>query len=33
MNVRLASAADAAAVADILNHYIRHTTVSFKPHE
>ncbi len=33
MNVRLAGAADAAAVADILNHYIRHTTVSFKPHE
>ena len=33
MNVRPASAADAAAVADILNHYIRHTTVSFKPHE
>ena len=32
MNVRLASAADAAAVADILNHYIRNTTVSFKPH-
>ncbi len=33
MNVRLAGAADAAAVADILNHYIRHTTVSFKPRE
>lgn len=33
MTIRLAKAADAAAVAEILNHYIRHTTVSFKPQE
>ena len=33
MTVRRAGPEDAAPVAAILNHYIRHTTVSFKPHE
>ena len=33
MIVRAAVQSDAAAIAAILNHYIRETTITFKPHE